>query len=365
MLLLLLLDCQISRADNIRLISIEQEQFYRSFIPEGIPIHNNNLIFYDESVIPRIFQVFDRSATPGIYFTRQGLSANGEFPWSEPAGLISDNNNNINNQTSNNVIRFVNLSGPIFWWRLTYKDGTFKGFDWEYSPGTTFGEILLQKDSTGTFHTWEVRTRTKRKLNKNKESDGWNVQVYRPFPTEDDLATALQEKSITYHPPPARRLKVDSGHSKNAFIAEGWTVTLPSLPERQVIKLLDTTKFQPSIDRPFRIINNSGNNSGNNSSGNNDIIVEAPTNINQDFSIVPRNYMGWAIPVNKTSCMRCHEDAGHTVNIISNERRWRLRGNDGIWSFHPFDRDSLNTSTLKLSKELRAAGLIAHKDGKP
>lgn len=314
------------------LLSPEREKLARSYWPAGKalePLSRRPLIFYDESVVPRVYQVFDQGDAGGIRRTRGARqTANNEFPWARPAGT--------NEGDGVSSVRFVSLPGPVRWWR-TARDGTFAGFRWQFPEGTTFGEILIQTDPAGGGHAWEMRTRTKR--------DGsWSVQVYRPFVTEDDLAAALKERGVEYDPPPARHLRVDSGHQKDGFAATGWTVTLPALPSSTVAALLDNTPFEPALGRPWRVLRGGE--------------VEAPTS-DQDFSVVPKGFMGWALPVDNAACMRCHRDAGRVVNLPG-EERWKLRGGDGILSFSIFDKAALDAGQVKLNRKLREAGLIVH-----
>jgi len=320
-------------ADPPRLLAADRERELRALVPPGVPFKPDTF-FYDERSVPRMYQVFDGRSAAGFIHARRGdgdFTANNEFPWADPAGTVE----------AAPVVRFASLPGPVLWWRDRYRDGTFAGFSWEYAAGSLFGEVLLQVDSAGEPHAWEVRTRTKR------DDGGWNVQAYRPYPTEADLAAALRAMGVDYDPPPARRLRLDSGHARDAFAAEGWTVTLPDLRERDVARLLDRATFTPALGQPWRV--------------DGDRVVEAPTSA-QDFGLVPRGYAGWAVPVDRRSCMRCHVDAGRVVNAVG-ERRWRLRGGDGIWSFHPFDPATFTEGRVQLNRALRDAGLVGHKGG--
>jgi hypothetical protein len=51
--------------------------------------------------------------------------------------------------------------------------------------------------------------------------------------------------------------------------------------------------------------------------------------------------------------MRCHQDSGKVVNL-QGQRRWRVRGDDAIISFHPFAPDDLG----RLNPALVNAGLL-------
>jgi hypothetical protein len=102
-----------------------------------------------------------------------------------------------------------------------------------------------------------------------------------------------------------------------------------------VTSLLDGAKFTSSRGKPWR-------------EG-----VESPTT--DEFSVVPVGFQGHFVPVNNESCMRCHRDAGKVVNLTGDER-WRLRGGDTIFSFHPFNSGE---GKLELNPELASAGFVA------
>jgi hypothetical protein len=71
----------------------------------------------------------------------------------------------------------------------------------------------------------------------------------------------------------------------------------------------------------------------------------------RDGRLVPRGFRPLAI--DNQTCSRCHRDAG-TITREGGERRWRLRGDDGIFSFHPFDP----ADPRKLNAKLVEAGLL-------
>jgi hypothetical protein len=71
----------------------------------------------------------------------------------------------------------------------------------------------------------------------------------------------------------------------------------------------------------------------------------------RDGRLVPRGFQ--PLDIDNQTCSRCHRDAG-TVVREGGERRWRLRGDDGIFSFHPFDA----ADPRKLNARLVEAGLL-------
>jgi len=84
--------------------------------------------------------------------------------------------------------------------------------------------------------------------------------------------------------------------------------------------------------------------------------------------VVPPNYDAAFIAVDSVSCLRCHETVNHSVNEFNAGRDWygRIRGSDGIFSFHPFALESISAngfgSSVRMRGELEAAGVIARYD---
>lgn len=324
------------------LTTARKEKLFRSFWPKSKEpalqrLKDDDLIWYDEDDMPRIYQVFDMGNRSGFLRADSGqATANNEFPWVGPAGTVAGSNFK--------AVRFVKLPGPIRWWRGQYIDDTFARFRWEYPADTTFGEILLVTDPSGFDHTFELRTRT-------KGQDGkWNVQAYRPFPTEESFKESLAERGFRADLGPGEARSVRSEHEANAFASTGLKVNLPVMGNDLVKDLLGSTDFQASNGKVWR-------SEGQHTAG-------SPST-NEEFSIVPKGFLGAFIPVDSTSCMRCHQDAGKVVNL-QGESRWRLRGDDSIFSFHLWDKDSIGSGQgAKWNQKLIGAGLLAHKEGMP
>lgn len=324
----------------VRLVSAEKDALYRRYLPEVASesfasLLRSGIVFYDDEVMPRCYQVFDGASASGVFLTSGRLTANNEFPWADPAGTQP--------RGAVSSVRFFHLGGPVQWWRQQNQDGTFGGFAWEFMAGTMFGEILVQKDSQGNGHTWLVRTRTK------TAGGNWDVDELRPFPTEASFAEALAARGIRFAPDVSRRQRVDSMHQRNAFRSEAFETVLPDIPERVVGDLLDRTPFRSAKGQFWREHGGA--------------VVAAPTS-ESSFGIVPRGYLGAFLPVSNTACMRCHEDAGQTVNRAG-EDRWRLRGNDAIWSFQIWEPSSIGRTMPELNRQLVQAGLLKHMEGRP
>jgi hypothetical protein len=316
------------------LVSQDDDKLYTSFWPKSsIQILNDlrddpDLIFYDEQAVPRGYQVFDEP-NGRFHRTDEGqASANNEFPWRNPQG-VGD---------GIKAIKFVRLKGMDIT-RGRDVSGNFTGFDWTYRKGTTFGEILLVADSKGSDHPAILRT-------KFKGEDGeWKANEYVPFPTEDEFREAFGKIGWKYGDPQVTLQRLDSSlapanHQHNAFRSIAHAKMLPLLTEEMTLALLK---------RPFQI------GTGKQWSAKED--VTAPTT-GQDFSIVPKGYTGGFVFRDNESCMKCHQDAGKVVNLTGHSR-WRLRGSDGIFSFHPFDTSD---GTLRINGKLEGAGLARFHD---
>lgn len=310
-------------------ISEDRAKLYNQFWPKSTGNRlaglKGRVHWYDDESIPAVYQVWDRGLAGGFsHVGAAGDTANNEFPWRNPAGVAQGSNVK--------TLRFVKLTDkPILWWRGVRENGSFAAFKWRYPEGTIFGEVLLVSSPQGLDHTFEVRTR-------EKKGDGmWTMQAYRPFPTRQDLDKALSKHGLDTGNMRAFFRHLDSGHRANGFVADAWLAPLNPLPAAIVSKLLDDTPFQPSRGKEF-------------SDG-------IPTATSTHYSVVPVGFTAAFVPVNDQSCMRCHESAGRVVNL-DGDARWRLRGSDGIFSFHPFEASSFNIPPVKLSRRLVEAGLL-------
>jgi hypothetical protein len=215
--------------------------------------------------------------------------------------------------------------------------GTFDGLSWEFPTDTTFGEMILVTDpQDGRDRTAQLRLRTKR------PSGEWRPTVYQPFPTETLFRNALTALGVGYNRAGVEREVLDSrqaptNHIRNIFFDESFNMELPALDRQVVLKLLDRP-FEPDSGEWFNdgVVN-----------------VSQPSVPANEFSVMPAGYFGGHLPVATDSCMRCHEDAGRVVNRVG-EQRWRLRGGDAIFSWHPFSPDGsfqLNERLLSILEE--------------
>ena len=85
---------------------------------------------------------------------------------------------------------------------------------------------------------------------------------------------------------------------------------------------------------------------------------------------MPAKYDAGFVEVDRASCMRCHKTVNQPVDKFQSGRDWygRIRGSDGIFSFHPFDPSSLSGNgypvPVRMRDELVSAGVIERYDAK-
>lgn len=335
------------------LVTPEKHKLYSLFWPksdqEWLDDLKNDVIYYTELELPQVYQVWDqgRNLSGVRSINTSDKNANQEFPWRDAMGLQESSNYK--------VIRLARFPSPVLWWKQATPKGNFDSFKWEYPPGTVFGEILLVTDLTGKDHTFEMRVREKR-------DDGtWEVDAFRPFPTEDSLKEALAMKGLSYPELQGGLQTIDSrGQPTNhrrgfGFLASAQVVNVPTMDAELVTKLLDESVFTSAHSKAWR---------------KSQISCFAPTT-SDNYNIVPKNYLAAFVRVDSKSCMQCHQDAGQFVPAgpepvnQQTEARWRLRGNDGIFSFHIFDANGLRQGELRLNPKLVASGLLKHKEGMP
>lgn len=345
--------------------SVEKQKFYRSFLPKTKDtslksIIDKPLTFYTEKEMPKVFQhgsaVFSSSnnisaaRVPGSYPMqffggREPFgNANMEFPWLNPAGVSKNSNFNS--------IRFMFLPEGKkieYWIEILPGDDKrpgdgipYESVVWEFPLDTIFGEILLVTNKEGYSYTFEVRTR-------RKQSNGnWKVNVYRPFPTADDLVKSIDslpkkmrknEKVVDLRLLCSAKLgttvvkeRIKNDHPVEIFNELSSMEFLPEIPEDIVKRLLSNTNFKSSLGEEWKP--NGG---------------FAPST-KADFHIVPKQYRASHIAANSKSCMRCHDTVQKHADDFQPflspniPRDWygRVRGSDNIFSFHPFALESIN-----------------------
>jgi len=354
-----------------RLMSAEKEDLLRSQLPyvdnDDIQrlLDDPSLILYTDDEILPAYQDWS-SGLPGVHAPEYNVSANDrepygngnvEFPWGAPGGT---------HRTSNvSTFRFLWLPvdergqrRPIVWYRKLLSGSSKKGYAWTYPVGTVVGEVLHMRSPDGKLVTFELRVRI-------REVGEWEVDVFRPFPTRHHLANRIRQlrpqwydnaklaKLVRHLEEPVnllRRTLTDS-HSQVAFHKTLGIDTLPEVGDDQLVtELLTWTLFRSALGETWR-------------HGTNGVTTAAPTTL-AEFHVIPARYDAGFIEVDRFSCMDCHDTVNHHVDDFQRDRDWygRIRGSDGIFSFHPFDPSSIsyNGSSLpvRMNRKLVTAGLF-------
>ena len=360
----------------VRLVSAEKEQQLRRQLPKvDSPqiqevLDDPALILYTDAEMPKAYQDWG-SGLPGIHSPSYNISANRgepfgngnrEFPWASPAGL----------HRSRNVgsFRFLWLprdeSGnllPVVWTQKQLNGDSGRGYAWWFPVGTVVGEVLLVQSPAGHGYCFELRVRV-------REKGDWGVEVFRPFPTAESLAKRVKELRPTWEENEkltalvehleqpvelvTKTLADDQPNVRTFQQAMGIDSLPPLGDDKLVIELLTQTEFSSAAGATWR-------------SGTNRVLTFAPTT-DAPFHVVPVNYDAGFIEVEKASCARCHATTNQHVNNFNSGRDWygRIRGSDGIFSFHPFDPSCISYNgfgpAVTLRKELVEARLLQRYD---
>lgn len=336
---------------KFRLMSSRRESGLRGFLPKvddpevQAILNDPALIIYTDREMPECYQIWD-GQLPGLHAVSYNISAdssepygngNLEFPWGHAGGT----------HRASNVatFRFIRLPKddkgktlPVAWYQKHLRGDSLPGYAWVYPVGTVFGEVLTMKAPWGAYYTFELRLRI-------RESGDWAVDVYRPFPTADELSKRIKElrpewrksaslaKLVKHLDSPIRMEKrvLANNHPGRVFYQAMGVDYLPAAgDDALVVKLLTDTTFRSALGSTWR-------------KSTNGLHTCAPTTTAR-FHIVPANYDGGFIEADRVSCRRCHETVNHHVDEFQSGRDWygRVRGSDGIFSFHPFDPSSIS-----------------------
>jgi hypothetical protein len=319
------------------------------------------LLLYTDHEIEPAYQQWD-GALPGLHAVSYNISAdprepfgngNREFPWGTPAGL---------HQARHSVFRFLRLplrAGrrlPVAVFRRLRRGDHVPAYEWVFPVGTVVGEVLIQEGPDGRGYAFELRTRT-------RERGEWAVDAFRPFPTPESLAAAIKRQP-DYSADPTLRVAVArllspggratagelvARHPRPSFRQTALVEELPPLPPRLVARLLTGTPFRSALGTSWR---DAGQHT-----------AAAPTT-REPFHVVPAGYAAGFVEVDRQSCMRCHESTLAHVREFEPRRDWygRIRGSDGIFSFHPFDSASISHNgrglPVRLNPRLVEAGIV-------
>ena len=346
---------------SFRLLSDDRHEALMQFLPQTEDrwlgqLKTKNITFYTHQEMPPAYQIWD-GHLQGIHSIFYNISAdkprerygnpNLEMPWKGPAGL-----DQADNARSINFVVFPDEQ-PILWWRErlshdTHPAGTFR---WVYPVGTVFGEILTVRSPAGLDYTFEVRTRT-------RTAKAWAVNAFRPFAGPGELVDRIKQLDPNWKDNEALvkwlnldELNVDqlfNGRPRTIINRKALLDPLPPLQPSLVEKLLTQTPFKSVLGQSWR------------HSLESDTEAYAPTT-EAAFHIVPRNYEGAFLEVSSRKCMTCHDTVAMHANDFQFGRDWygRVRGSDGIFSFHIFDPSCISGSGFGITPQLRAELLRA------
>lgn len=345
----------------VRLVAEAEHRAQRALLPivddEAMAelLASNDLIFYSEEEMPRAFAKWN-GLSAGVHNAYYNISAergepfgngNREFPWDGAAGTHRSRNFE--------TIHFVYLPRdergellPIVY-QTQGADAQGAGeVAWRYPHGTVFGECLLVK--FGQNETLPCELRIRRRV----EGD-WEVDVFRPFPTASHLADRIQAirpewetdatlVELIHHlqnPNTLKRATLRDDHPVRTFDQVAGIDELPMIDSELSATLLETTAFVSCLNTTWKT-NDAG------------LSCHAPTTRHTE-QIVPVNYDGGFVAVDSVSCLRCHATVGENVSRFQSQREWYgvIRGSDGIFSFHPFDRSGISNNGQSVPVVLR------------
>ena len=319
--------------NNYKLLSQERHDVLVSHIPDSKDLVLNkikkapNLLIYTSKEIPGAYQDWV-GGLPGIHSPSYNISAakpqekfgnpNVEFPWGHPAGteLVPDSN------ISSFKFLLLPQDQSIRVYRKYLSGDSRPTFMWDFPKGSIVGEVL-QLYHNEKYYTFEVRLR-------KKEDSEWKMSSYRPFATLKDLANfcKLHGHQLYY-----TDKRITQSHQ--IFKGDVVTTSLEPIPEPLVKKALSET-FVNILGQEWHDE------------------AHAPTT-DSNFHIVPKNYQAATIAVNSQSCVRCHESVLKHASDFDFRRDWygRVRGSDGIFSFHPFDPSCISYGGFYQGERIR------------
>ena len=340
---------------DIQLVSDKQLEFFRQSLPEidepvASVLADPNVIFYDISVIPPAYQFWNRgfsglhspayNISGGADFAGRG-NANREFPWHKPGGTrVGDGTRSA---------KFLLLPRqpnsdepwPVVWFQPNALIG------WVFPKDTVIGEVLYLQHGD-EWLVFEIRTRT-------REINDWAVDVFRPFPSQASLVQALISKGEVELADQiangrGQTYRVTSGRLSNAFSQSATMQVLPRIPQEIATQLLKETKFTSAVGDEWTPE------------------IDAATTA-QVASIVPPNYTAAHLGNDRVGCANCHKDTAVRAVTFNRPREWygRVRGNDGIFSFHPFTRGSISPNgvsrPVRIREDFKRAGVVEKFNG--
>lgn len=277
------------------------DPLYQAYTPP-LQIKQENVTLGTTAVIeqPPVWNVFPTTYQPELH-------ANLDFPWETTVGLnaapdVPDRYGSIN---------FVHLPKPI----LVINEQPIK---WIFPAHSVVGEILWVKDSEKLV--FEIRTRTK-----SPDSTTWFPKVYRPIKNREHLVSLIGEYTPAY-----KHLFFRNIEQEEIIKLEGLVERLPPLNKEDTKNILHMT-FTDVTDEQWTPCSD------------------------QEYSILPRNYALSLIGIDQESCSSCHRQTQTSTRnlfpsepiIKYSEHVGNIRGSDGIFTWHPFDKKSFASGKLR------------------
>jgi hypothetical protein len=231
---------------------------------------------------------------------------------------------------------------PVVYW-FREPNGYTHRYEWMFPKDTIVGELLFIVAADGQWYPFEIRTR-KRLI------DDWTVDVYRPFPTAESFAQALEAKRQT-NPAWASAADVTALITSLRDMTTLQSGQLQATHFTQMFQTMsgakdvvpgisdDTLIQQLLMETPFVSAR------GSYWKRNGSLTAWAATTTS--FSIVPKNYNATFLDMSDQACGACHHNAGRPFkdsypDVIAYGELW---GGDEIFTWHPFEtRDFVDSS---------------------
>jgi len=323
-------------------------------------------VHYDDRTIPRAYAhaggfhspSYNISADPTDSGLRhgEGGNANVQFPWRVGGGL--DHSPGVRSAKALTLPEAPGGVWPVVAWQGRLPGhpgmGPESATRWRFPRGAILWEILSH-DVGGSPMVFEVRARI-------RQHDYWDTSIYRPFPRCADLADELTRRgvepaAVAELRAPAVLTVVDHSDRANrtrpAFVGRAAVAWMPRLPVPLVAELLRDTPFADATGTAWA------------TSG--ELHCYAPTT-DTAGQLVPIRYAGTIVGTDTDSCAKCHDGVARHARRFDAARGWygHVRGDDGIFSFHPIDpaRISRNGATIQplLNRHLVEAGIVSAYD---
>jgi hypothetical protein len=260
---------------------------------------------------------------------------------------------------------------PVVWWMREPNANTHR-LEWLFPAGTVFGEVLFIVDTDGVWYPFEIRIRT-------RIPEKWVVEIFRPFPSNEHLAKAIED-ARPLRPEWMAQTELDdylvylrdsttlvpglleADHFPGAMDPiTGARDVLPPLTDSSILRyLLLNTPYRSTLAIAWKYYGG-------------DLYTWAPTT-DARFSTVPRHYNGTFFNTTDEVCSTCHRDAGRPfrdfyIELATHGEVW---GQDETFSWHPFDNASFvdasgdvvnfTTDNRVLRSDFLSANLLAPYD---